>query len=144
VSRIPRHLENLKTGFTAEAVSAAKYRAFAEQAEADGKGNLGRRWRELAAAKDRLAIEQLIASGQVQGVVANLRDAIAEEQYENEVLYPRLVADTRFIGRGEAAEALARAAEAQRPHMEALQQLRRELTGATGDVPDGAVATVGG
>ena len=34
MSRLPRHLEHLKTGFTAEAVSAAMYRAFAEQAEA--------------------------------------------------------------------------------------------------------------
>jgi rubrerythrin len=143
MSRLPRHLEHLKTGFTAEAVSAAKFRAYAEQAEAEGKGNLARRWRELAEAKDRLAIDQLIAAGQVQGELANLRDAIAEEQYENEVLYPRLVADTHYIGRSEAAEALARAMQAQEAHLDALRKLRQEMTAATGDVTATEAATVG-
>jgi rubrerythrin len=142
MSRLPRHLEHLKTGFTAEAVSAAKFRAFAEQAEGEGKANLARRWRQLAEAKDKLAIEQLHAAGLVRDEEQNLRHAIAEEQYENEVLYPRLIADTEHIGRRETAEVLSHAAEAQEEHMETLQQLRRDMTAATGDVPEGELATM--
>jgi len=55
VSRLPRFQEHLKTGFAAEAKSAAQYRAFAERAKRDGLGKLAAKWSELAAEKDRLA-----------------------------------------------------------------------------------------
>ena len=92
MSRVPRSLEHLKTGFTAEAVSAARYRAFAARAERDGKPNVARKWRELAAEKDALAILQLEAAGQVRATPTNVGDALAEERFENEVLYPKLIA----------------------------------------------------
>ena len=63
MSRVPRFQEHLKTGFTAEAVSAARYRANAERAEREGMPNLAAAWRELAVEKDRLAIDQLEAAG---------------------------------------------------------------------------------
>ena len=91
VSRVPRSLEHLKTGFTAEAVSAARYRAFASHAENSGKPNLARRWLELAAQKDALAILQLQAAGQVRADQANVGDALAEKRFENDVLYPKLL-----------------------------------------------------
>ncbi|HXO43173.1 MAG TPA: hypothetical protein VN999_17115, partial [Thermoanaerobaculia bacterium] len=64
MSRIPRFQEHLKTGFTAEAVSAARYRAYAARAEEDGMPRLAARWRRLAAAKDRLAVHLLVAAEQ--------------------------------------------------------------------------------
>lgn len=134
MSRLPRHLEHLRTGSTAEATSAASYRAYAEHAEAAGKPNLGSRWRALAEAKDRLAIELLRAAGKVEGEVANLRDAIAEEQYENEVLYPRLLADMEDLGHPEEAALLRRLVETQKRHQAELDDLRRELTASTSDV----------
>jgi rubrerythrin len=134
MSRLPRHLEHLRTGSTAEATSAASYRAYAEHAEAAGKPNLGSRWRALAEAKDRLAIELLQAAGKVEGEVANLRDAIAEEQYENEVLYPRLLADMEDLGHPEEAALLRRLVETQKRHQAELDDLRRELTASTRDV----------
>ncbi|HVS03692.1 MAG TPA: hypothetical protein VMT16_13055 [Thermoanaerobaculia bacterium] len=144
MSRLPRHLEHLRTGFTAEAASAATFRAFAEQAEAEGKPNLARRWRELAAAKDRVAIDLLIAAGEVGEEAANLRVAIAEEQYENEVLYPRLIGEMRLLGRSQELRALERVVEAQEGHLRELDGLRRGLTSSTGDVEELEVAQVRG
>jgi len=143
MSRLPRHLEHLKTGFTAEAVSAAMFRAFAEQAEGDGKANLARRWRRLAEEKDGLAILQLRAAGKVQTDDRNLREAIAEEQYENDVLYPRLVAEMEYLGQAEERTLLERILDEQRGHLAGLDELRRELTGARGDVAEGRAAGVG-
>lgn len=142
MSRLPRHLEHLRTGFTAEAVSAATFRAFAEQATADGKQNLAARWRALAEEKDRLARELLAAAGRVEGQAANLRAALAEEQYENEVLYPRLSEDLRDMGHAEAAALMERVRTAQAEHLSALDDLRRELTASTSDVHGLGVAQV--
>jgi rubrerythrin len=143
MSRLPRHLEHLRTGFTAEAVSAATFRAFAEQAASDGKPNLARRWRALADEKDRLAIELLRAAGKVAGEVANLRAALAEEQYEVEVLYPRLRDDLADLGHHAEVELMDRVRRAQEKHQATLDELRRELTGATRDVGEAAPAHAG-
>ncbi|HXT21395.1 MAG TPA: ferritin family protein [Thermoanaerobaculia bacterium] len=143
MSRLPRHLEHLRTGSTAEATSAASYRAYAEHAEAAGKPNLGSRWRSLAAEKDRLAIELLRAAGKVESDHANLRDAIATEQYENEVLYPRMIGDMEDLGQADEAALLRRLVETQRRHQAELDDLRRELTASTRDVRGPAVAKAG-
>jgi rubrerythrin len=121
VSRIPRHFEHLKTGSTAEAVSAAKFRAFARQAERQGLDKLAAHWRELAARKDELAIVQLEASGQTAGDAEDLGAAIQDERYENDILYPKLIEGT--------ADAAARAVfeqvlAEQRRHLERLLALR--------------------
>ena len=134
MSRLPRHLEHLRTGFTAEAVSAASYRAFAAQAAREGKANLSGRWRALAEEKDRLAADLLHLAGRVENEGANLRNAIAEEQYENEVLYPRLEEDLRASGHAEAAALLERVRAAQQGHGATLEQLRREMMASTADV----------
>ena len=143
MSRLPRHLEHLRTGFTAEAMSAASCRAYAEHAEAAGRPQLGSRWRALAAEKDALATELLRAAGKVESEVANLRDAIATEQYENEVLYPRMIADMEDLGHPDEAALLRRLVETQRRHQAELDDLRRELTASTRDVRGVAVAQVG-
>jgi len=143
MSRLPRHLEHLRTGFTAEAMSAASFRAYAEHAEAAGKPNLGSRWRALAEEKDRLAIELLHASGKVESEVTHLRDAISTEQYEDDVLYPRMVSDMEDLGHPEEAALLRRIVETQQRHQAELDDLRRELTASTRDVRGPAVAKAG-
>lgn len=130
MSRIPRSLEYLKTGFTAEAVSAARFRAYADQAEKDGRPNLARRWQHLAAAKDALAVKLLAAAGQVRGEAADLTSAIEEERYENDVLYPKIVRDLDQA----TTDVFLQVLEAQKAHLRELEELRRALTSATGDV----------
>jgi len=138
VSRIPRFQEHLKTGFTAEAASAARFRAYAERASQDGLKNLAERWLRLAAEKDRLAIDLLVAAEQVRGSDSDLGSAIAEERYENDVLYPKMKRDVD-AATGAAFDAVV---AAQRQHVEVLDRLRREHVAAHGDVhlPDETAA----
>ena len=52
MSRLPRAQEYLKTGFNAEAASAARYRAAAVRATDEGHPKLADAWRALAVEKD--------------------------------------------------------------------------------------------
>lgn len=130
MSRIPRAQEHLKTGFTAEAVSAARYRAFAARAEREGLPNLARHWLRLAAAKDEIAVEQLEAAGQVRGPAVDLGSAISEERYENDVLYPKMIREVD----PDTAAVLESVVERQRAHFGQLEGLRDRLQASRGDV----------
>jgi rubrerythrin len=130
VSRIPRSQEHLKTGFTAEAASAARFRAFAARAERDGLPNLARHWRDLAAAKDELARAELEAAGQVRGAAVDLGAAISEERYESDVLYPKMIREVDE----ETAAVLRAVVERQRDHLRRLEALRDRVQAAPGDV----------
>ncbi len=130
MSRVPRSLEHLKTGFASEAASAARYRAYAARAEREGMPKLARRWSELAVAKDELAILQLEAAGQVRDERAALADALAEERFENDVLYPKMIREAE----PDAAETFRRVVSAQKGHVGRLVELREALAGARGDL----------
>ena len=128
MSRVSRSQELLKTGFLNEAASAAKFRAYARQAAAQGLERLAARWSEMAAAKDELAIEQLQAVGQILDSRKGVAEAIAEEAYENDVLYPRMIRSAE----PEAGEVLKRIVAAQQEHVAALGRLQDELQAAAG------------
>jgi rubrerythrin len=130
VSRIPRFQEHLKTGFTAEAASAARYRAYADRAQKDGLPNLAHRWQRMAAAKDALAIALLEAAEQVGGADADIGNAISEERYENDVLYPKMIRDVDEA----TANVFLRVVNAQKESLRVLESLRRETNAAPGDV----------
>ncbi|MEE8278957.1 MAG: hypothetical protein V3R89_09600 [Thermoanaerobaculia bacterium] len=130
MSRLPRFQEHLKTGFTAEAVSAACYRAYADRAERDGRPKLAAKWRELAAGKDRLAVLQLEAAGRVRDGSTALRDALAEDQYENDVLYPKMMREVD----AETADVFRRVVEAQQQHVASLSELGKALQASSGDL----------
>lgn len=130
MSRIPRYQEHLKTGFTAEAASAARYRANAMQAERDGLPNLAKQWLRLAAAKDKLAVQLLEAAEQARSMDADLGDAVSEERYENDVLYPKMIREVDE----KVADVLLKVVAAQKEHLRQLESLRESLNAAQGDV----------
>jgi len=130
VSRIPRVQEHLKTAFTAEAASAARYRAYADQAERDDLPNAAKVWARLAAAKDRLALALLEAAEEVRGKETDVARAVAEERYENDVLYPKMIKDVGDAG----ADVLLKVVAAQKDHLRQLEALREALNAAQGDV----------
>ena len=130
MSRIPRFQEHLKTGFTAEALSAARFRAYAAKADDDGLPNLARHWRQLAGEKDRLAIELLGAAGQARGEGTDIGNAISAERYENDVLYPKMEREVDDATR----QVLVGVMERQKDHLSHLEDLRRQLMAAKGDV----------
>ena len=130
MSRIPRYQEHLKTGFTAEAVSAARCRAYAARADQDGRPNLARHWQRLAAEKDTLAVKLLEAAEQVRGEAGDVAAAVSEERYENDVLYPKMIRDVDQATGNVLLEVL----EAQKAHLKHLEDLRQALTSSSGDV----------
>ncbi|HEV2843402.1 MAG TPA: hypothetical protein VG477_01035 [Thermoanaerobaculia bacterium] len=130
MSRIPRFQEHLKAGFNAEAASAARFRAYAAHAEKDGLPNLARRYQRLAAEKDALAIELLVASEQVRGADGDLGNAISEERYENDILYPKMIRDVDQ----DTANVFLRVVNAQKEHLRQLESIRQEANAAQGDV----------
>lgn len=131
MSRIPRHQEHLKTAFTAEAASAARFRAYAARAAKEGLNNLSRRFERLAVEKDRLAIDLLTAAeDQVRSVDADLGHAISEERYESDILYPKMIRDVDQ----ETADILLKVVAAQKDHLRRLEGLREETNAAQGDV----------
>lgn len=134
MSRIPRFQEHLKTGFTAEAVSAARYRAYAARAEEDGMPRLAARWRRLAAAKDSLAVRLLVAAEQVRGLDSDARTAIAEERFENDVLYPKIIREIADPAEQQTAAVFRQLVADQVEHLRELEGLRRDLGAAQGDV----------
>ncbi len=131
MSRIPRIQEHLKTGFTSEAVSAAKFRAYAARARRDGLANLAAHWEALAQGKDDLARIQLEAAGKIRGGVTDVGAEVAEERYENEVLYPKLI---QSAGSDDVVGVFQEVVEAQKDHLRRLEALRRALGAAEGDV----------
>ena len=130
MSRLPRAQEYLKTGFNAEAASAAKFRAAAARAERDGHPKLAKAWLELAVEKDELARVQLEAAGQVHGGTLDLEAALAEERYENDSLYPRMAKEVD----APTAEVLNGVALKQREHLARLDSLLDALTRSQGDI----------
>lgn len=130
MSRIPRYQEHLKTGFTAEAVSAARCRAYAARADQDGRPNLALHWQRLAAEKDTLAVKLLEAAEQVRGEAGDVSAAVSEERYENDVLYPKMIRDVDQATGNVLLEVL----EAQKIHLRHLEDLRQALASSTGDV----------
>jgi len=136
VSRLPRRQEHLKTGFTAEAVAAAHYRAYAARAQKDGLLNLARHWLELAASKDELALAQLEAAGRVHGGLADVKSAVSEERYENDVLYPKMAGGVD----PETAQIFLDVVAHQKDDLKRLEDLRNDLQSSTGDVEPPAEA----
>ena len=130
MSRIPRFQEHLKTGFTAEAASAARYRAYADRARRNGLTNLARRWLRMAEAKDSLAIAMLEAAEQFHSVEADLGNAVSEERYENDVLYPKMIRDVDEA----TANVFLRVVNSQKENLRQLESLREEANAAQGDV----------
>ena len=130
MSRLPRSQEHLKTAFAAEAASAARFRAYATRAEGEEMPALAEHWRRLAGDKDRLAGELLEAAGQTPDAAGAVREALAEERYENDVLYPRMIGEVDEA----TATTLERTVSEQRDHAEQLEALRRQLQASRGDI----------
>jgi rubrerythrin len=128
--------ENLKAGFTAEAAAAARFRAYARRAAQAGLPNLAAPWADLARQKDELAILQLEAAGRVRGSALDLEAELAEERYENEVLYPKLISLSP-----EAADTFKRVVAEQTAHLARMESLREALTASPSDAPQGLPAS---
>jgi rubrerythrin len=72
----------------------------------------------------------LAAAEQVRGTDADLGNAVSEERYENDILYPKMIRDVDQ----ETADAFLKVVTAQKDHLRRLEGLREEANAAQGDV----------
>ncbi|GMU65998.1 MAG: hypothetical protein AMXMBFR36_22720 [Acidobacteriota bacterium] len=135
MSRLPRAQEYLKTGFSAEAASAARLRALAARAGRESRPNLARALTELATAKDSLALSLYDAAEAIREPHEELPQAIvavlAEERYENDSLYPRMIREVDETTAG----TLGQVVSSQQEHARRLESLVDAIGRSNGDLP---------
>ncbi len=134
MSRLSAWRESLKAAFRAEAESAALFRAFAEKARKEGKENLARALEDIASSKDALAASLLDKSGRINDSYSNLKELIAMEQYEIDLLYPRLADFCVEDGREDLVDYLSGIREKHKKVVDQLDNLIEKLEESPKDI----------
>jgi len=110
--------DNLKDAFAGESQANRKYLAYGEKATKDGKTQVAKLFRAVAAAETIHAHAHLRALGGVQDTVANLEDAIAGEKFEFTEMYPGYVETAQAEGDKKAALSMKYAMDVEVVHHE--------------------------
>lgn len=131
-------LDNLQEAFAGESQANRKYLAYAEQAEKDGRPQIARLFRAVAAAETIHAHGHLRAMDGVKGTLENLEESMAGEQYEFTSMYPPMVALAQKEGHKKAERSMAYALEVEKVHFE-LFKSALEAFKAGHDLPAGSV-----
>jgi rubrerythrin len=141
--------ENLRTALRGEAFAGAKYLLFAAQARLNGRPDLAALFERTAAVEHREHFsEEAALTGLVGSDAANLRDAIAGEAYEVDVMYMRFADAAAAVGDAAAAARFAEIRRDEQGHLAAFQEsLRRLEEGAAAQpairaVPSSPIARV--
>ena len=108
--------QNLADAFAGESQANRKYLAYGEAAAKDGKAQVAKLFRAVAAAETIHAHAHLRALGGVKSTVENLRAAISGEKHEFEAMYPDFIATAEAEGEAVAALSMKRAMEVEKVH----------------------------
>ncbi len=122
-------IRNLQTAYQGEMNTQARYRLFAEKADADGLFGVASLFR-AAARSERIhannqarAIRQLggeatatVEAAEVRDTLENLREALSGEKYEIDTVYPAFIAEATARINSTAARTFQWALEAERTH----------------------------
>ncbi|MGE4286967.1 MAG: rubrerythrin family protein [Phycisphaerae bacterium] len=90
--------DNLMAAFAGESQANRKYLAYAAKAEKDGFPQVARLFRAAADAETVHALAHFRTAGNVKDTIANLKDAIAGEAHESNVMYPEFVVEAEKEG----------------------------------------------
>ncbi|MDE3188272.1 MAG: rubrerythrin family protein [Acidobacteriota bacterium] len=140
-------LQNLLTAYAGESNACARYKAFAERANADGLSGVASLFRAAARAEQIHAsaqarvIRQLggeanvkIAPPLVKSTLENLRLALAGENHEIDSMYPKFFEEAQAHINATAARSFLFAMEAEKTHVElyseAISLLEAERNGS--------------
>ncbi len=141
-ARAASTLENLQAAYNGESNAAARYKAFAAKADADGYAGAARLFRAAAraetihAASHAKVIQALggkpradIAATAVKTTRENLQAALAGETYEKDTMYPDFLARARKDGNADAVRTLNLARNAEIEHAKLYQAALDNLDG---------------
>ena len=95
--------ENLKAAFAGESQARNMYTYFAKVARQEGYHYIAKIFDETAINEMRHAKDELAMLGGIGDTVANLKEAIAGEDYETTTMYPEFAAAAEEEGNKEAA-----------------------------------------
>ena len=122
-------VENLVAAYEGESGASAKYAAFAARADAEGWHGAASLFRaasraeQIHAANHARVIKQLggelkakLETVEIGDTLANLKAALAGENYEIETMYPTFLAEARQSGNARAIRSMEYALEAEKTH----------------------------
>jgi len=128
--------ENLRTALRGEAFAGAKYLCFAAQARLNGRPDLAALFERTAAVQHRKHFaDEAGLAGLVGSDADNLRDAIAHEAYEVDVMYKRFADDAAAVGDAAAAARFAEIRRDEQGHLDAFRESLRQLEGEQAQAP---------
>lgn len=126
-------LENLSTAMHGEAFAHAKYLLFAERARQGGDTELASLFESTAKTeKSEHFSEEATLAGLVGSNVDNLKNAIAEESYEADSMYPDFAAAADRVGDHEAALRFREMAADEARHRDSFQVELEQMESAAG------------
>lgn len=120
--------EDLRTALRGEAFAGAKYLCFAAQARLNDRPDLAALFERTAAVEHREHFsEEAALVGLVGSDADNLRNAIAGEAYEVDVMYRRFAAGAAAVGDAAAAARFAEIRRDEEGHLAAFREALRRL-----------------
>jgi len=115
--------KNLQDAFAGESIARSKYTYFASVARKAGYVQIANIFEEAANNEKENAKLWAKALGLIGDTSANLQSAISGENYENQIMYPKMAEEAEEEGESEIAEAFRKVGEAEKAHEARYRQL---------------------
>ena len=123
--------ENLKAAFAGESQARNMYTYFAKVARKEGYHYIARIFEETAINEMRHAKDEFALLGGIGDTVANLKEAIAGEDYETTTMYPEFAAAAEEEGNKEAAILFKMIARVEAEHRDRYKKLLEMVENGT-------------
>lgn len=115
--------ENLKAAFAGESQARNKYEFFAKAARKEGYHYIAKIFEETAVNEKRHANDHFKMLGGIGDTAANLKEAIAGENYETVTMYPTFAREAEEEGKTEAAVLFRQIAQVEEQHRERYKRM---------------------
>ncbi len=123
--------ENLNAAFAGESMARNKYTFFAKVARKEGYHYIAKLFEETADNEMRHANDHFKLLGLLGDTVANLKEAIAGEDYEVKTMYPEFAATAKEEGNMEAAMLCEQIAKVEAHHRDRYKKLLAHVENGT-------------
>ena len=115
--------ENLKAAFAGESQARNKYTYFAKVARNEGYHYIAKIFEENAVNEEQHAKDEFKLLGGISSTVANLKEAIAGENYETTSMYPEFARIAREEGNNKAAILFEQIAKVEAQHRDRYKKI---------------------
>lgn len=123
--------ENLQAAFAGESQARNKYTYFAKVARKEGYHHIANIFEETAMNEIQHAKDEFKLLNGIGDTKANLKEAIAGENYETTEMYPTFAKEAEEEGKSEAARLFTQIAKVEKEHRERYKRLLERLEDGT-------------